>query len=77
MAYYNEVARRGNLIERTLGTVSRFVNAAAERRAMRTSYRNTLAELQTLSNRELADLGLHRSELKRIAWESAHSAKAH
>ena len=72
MAYYNEVAQRSDLVERLLGTAARILNTAAERRAMRRTYRTTLSELQTLSNRELADLGLHRSELKRIAWESAH-----
>lgn len=77
MASYNALARRGDLIERTLGMVTRFLNTAVERRTKHRTYRDTLAELQTLSNRELADLGLHRSELKRIAWESAHSAKAH
>ncbi|MCE8008932.1 DUF1127 domain-containing protein [Aestuariivita sp.] len=34
-------------------------------------YRRTLAEISALSNRELADLGLHRSELKRVAWQAA------
>ncbi|WP_415920977.1 DUF1127 domain-containing protein [Tateyamaria sp. SN6-1] len=73
MAYYNEVARRSDLIERLLGTAARYLDTAAERRAIKRSYRNTLAELNTLSGRELADLGLHRSELKRVAWESAHA----
>ncbi|WP_299687358.1 DUF1127 domain-containing protein [uncultured Tateyamaria sp.] len=72
MAYYNEVAQRSDLVERLLGSAARYLTAAAERRAVRRTYRTTLAELQTLSNRELADLGLHRSELKRIAWDSAH-----
>ncbi|MDF1715953.1 MAG: DUF1127 domain-containing protein [Sulfitobacter sp.] len=34
-------------------------------------YRSTYAELSALSNRELADLGLHRSELRRVALEAA------
>ncbi len=71
MAYYNDIAKRGDVLERVLGATSQYFAAAAERRAIRRSYRTTLAELQTLSNRELADLGLHRSELRRIAWESA------
>lgn len=33
-------------------------------------YRQTLTELQGLSNRELADLGLNRSMLKSIALEA-------
>ncbi|NIZ15374.1 DUF1127 domain-containing protein [Phaeobacter sp. HF9A] len=35
-------------------------------------YRQTLSELSALSNRELADLGLHRSMLKSVALEAAY-----
>lgn len=35
-------------------------------------YRRTLNEMQALSNRELADLGLHRSELRRVAWQAVY-----
>lgn len=34
-------------------------------------YRRTLAELSALTNHELADIGLHRSELRRVAAEAA------
>ncbi|MEX3315874.1 DUF1127 domain-containing protein [Sulfitobacter sp. PS-8MA] len=34
-------------------------------------YRETFDGLSALSNRELADLGLSRSELRRVAWESS------
>lgn len=72
MAYFNDIARRGDMVERLLGTVARFFDAAAQRHATRRIYRTTLSELSELTNRELADLGLHRSELKRIAWEAAY-----
>ena len=42
--------------------------------AKRKLYRNTLDELQSLNDRELADLGLHRSILRRIAYEAAYAA---
>ena len=71
MAYYNELVRRSNLVERVLGTLAQHFEAAAERHASRRIYKATLSELDSLSNRELADLGLHRSELKRVASESA------
>lgn len=71
MAYYNELVRRSDLTERMLGTLAQYFEAAAERHASRRIYKATLSELDALSNRELADLGLHRSELKRVAWESA------
>ncbi|MCB1332130.1 MAG: DUF1127 domain-containing protein [Roseivivax sp.] len=35
-------------------------------------FRTTLRELQALSDRELADLGLHRSMLRRIAQQAAN-----
>ncbi|WP_110806435.1 DUF1127 domain-containing protein [Rhodobacter capsulatus] len=40
--------------------------------ARRKVYRQTLAELRSLSNRELSDLGMHRSMLTRIALEAAY-----
>jgi uncharacterized protein YjiS (DUF1127 family) len=36
-------------------------------------YSRTLAELESLSNRELSDLGFGRSDLTRIAREAARS----
>ncbi|MEP2717884.1 DUF1127 domain-containing protein [Pseudophaeobacter sp.] len=35
-------------------------------------YRTTLSELSELSGRELADLGLNRSMIKRIAYQAAY-----
>ena len=40
--------------------------------AKRTTYRKTVHELQGLSNRDLADLGIHRSAIKSIAYEAAY-----
>lgn len=41
-------------------------------RARRAEYRRTVSELQTLSNRELADLGIARSNISSIAYETAY-----
>ncbi|MGR3758694.1 DUF1127 domain-containing protein [Roseobacteraceae bacterium NS-SX3] len=35
-------------------------------------YRETFNELSALTNRELADLGLNRSMLKRVAYQAAY-----
>ena len=35
-------------------------------------YRETLRELMTLSDRELNDLGLNRSTIRRVAWQAAY-----
>ena len=41
--------------------------------ARRAVYRQTVDELQALDNRELADVGIHRSEIPRFAKEAAES----
>ena len=43
----------------------------AEKAARRKVFRATFKELNALSDRDLADLGLHRSAIKRVAWEAA------
>lgn len=42
----------------------------SEAYAQRKLYNTTFNELQALSNRELADLGIHRSMIKRVALEA-------
>ena len=74
MAYYNDVTHRSDLIERILTTAGRYLANAAERRAKYRIFKTTVRELDMLTNRELADLGLHRSELKRVAWEAAENS---
>lgn len=37
-------------------------------------YRRTLNELSALGDRDLADLGLHRSMLRRAAYQAAYEA---
>ena len=38
-------------------------------------YRDGVCELSRLSDRELADIGLHRSEIDGIAWRAARSSR--
>ncbi|PYG27738.1 DUF1127 domain-containing protein [Pelagimonas varians] len=42
--------------------------------ARRKVYTQTLRELGSLSNRELADLGLNRSIIRRVAYQAAYEA---
>ena len=56
------------LIERLVA----FKNDLVERRVKNRVYRETLGELQALSGRELADLGMSRANLKSIAHEAAY-----
>lgn len=46
--------------------------AAAERRAKRNAYVRTLNELQSSSDRDLADIGISRLLIKEIAYEAAY-----
>lgn len=72
MAYYNDIARTDSVIERILGASANYLNRVAERLAARRVFYTTKAELNALSGRELADLGIHPSEVTSIAWEAAY-----
>ena len=54
------------------GGVAQMLQAVRAKYAQYRVYRETLTELNALSGRELADLGLNRSMLKRIALEAAY-----
>jgi uncharacterized protein YjiS (DUF1127 family) len=38
-------------------------------------YNASLRELGTLSDRELADIGIARSDISRVAWDTARAAR--
>ena len=44
---------------------------SAEARARRARYRQALAELESMSDRELSEFGLHRCDIPRLAREAA------
>lgn len=69
MAYVN-VAHSvdGTLRER----FSSFFAGLRESRLRRRLYKQTLRELSTLSERELNDLGLHRSMISTVAMQAAY-----
>jgi uncharacterized protein YjiS (DUF1127 family) len=64
-----EVAQLG-LLEGLRGIARDF----QEKRARHRLYRQTVRELNSLSSRELADLGYHRSMIRRLAHEAAYGA---
>lgn len=69
MAYANSThAAHGGFGDR-LGMLVRAVKEAV---AQRRVYNQTLRELNALTQRELADLGIHRSSIGRIASEAAY-----
>lgn len=58
-----------------LGLADRFAaffKSVAESQRRRKVYNQTVRELKGLSSRELADLGIHRSMISRIAAEAAY-----
>ncbi|SIS52733.1 DUF1127 domain-containing protein [Phaeovulum vinaykumarii] len=63
----NDAADHG-LGHRIAGLFAAFEDARQRRRV----YRQTLRELNGLTTRELADLGLHRSMITRVAFEAAY-----
>ncbi|MHA6324360.1 DUF1127 domain-containing protein [Roseivivax sp. CAU 1753] len=54
------------------GFFARLIDDIRDRRARRRIYVQTLTELQRLSDRELNDLGLGRSQLPNVAWQAAY-----
>ncbi|MGH1578267.1 DUF1127 domain-containing protein [Planktotalea sp.] len=46
----------------------------SEARAKRAVFRQTFSELSSLSSRELADLGIARSMIRRIAYQAAYDS---
>lgn len=68
MAHTLVTARPTQILERIRGAVRNL----GEEMVRRKVYRTTLTELSALTNRELADLGMNRAELGRIAYEAAY-----
>lgn len=71
MAYSTNLAHANNGLT---GWVGGMFASLRDHLAKRQVYRVTLNELRSLSNRELADLGLNQSMLPRIAWQAAYEA---
>lgn len=69
MAAVNHItAHKGSLAANGPGLIDELKLKIARYRL----YRETLNELSALSNRELADLGLNRSMIKRLAYQAAY-----
>jgi len=58
----------GSLADR-IASIFRNLN---ENRLRYRTYRNTVRELDSLDDRELADLGLHRAMIETVAMEAAY-----
>jgi uncharacterized protein YjiS (DUF1127 family) len=71
MAYLNTFTRAAGFGFRD--RIAALVRVYSEGAARRRVYRQTVSELMTLSDRELADLGIHRSLITRVALEAANA----
>lgn len=56
--------------------ISAAIFGLMQRMEERRAYRQTVAELRRLDARQLADLGLHYSEIKRAARETVYGVSA-
>jgi len=57
---------------RRMDTTRGFIGGISQRFARYRTYRRTLVELESLTDRELADLALHRSQLRGVAYRAAY-----
>lgn len=69
MAYVNSSAASANGVFDRVTVALKSLRDAYERRR---TFKRTLAELNSLSRRELADLGIERSMITRVALEAAY-----
>ncbi|MEF3046241.1 DUF1127 domain-containing protein [Pseudotabrizicola sp. L79] len=69
MAYVNSSRAASLGLADRIAALFKGMTEAMERRRV---YNRTLRELRALSTRELADLGIHRSMITRVAMEAAY-----
>ena len=73
MAHVTDIrAPRSVLLDR----VAAMLKSLAERHARHGIYRETVTELSALSDRELADIGLNRAQIRSVAKEHAYGPRA-
>lgn len=65
----NIIRTNATILDRITG----FFAAMNDNRRHYSTYRQTLRELNSLTDRELSDLGLHRSEIERVAEDAAYA----
>lgn len=52
--------------------ISAIVRTLVEKNAQHRAYHRTMLELQSLSHHELTDLGLHRGDIRSVAYQSTY-----
>ena len=70
------VLNQGNVSkEAGNGRIAKFVADLRDNMARRSVYRQTMRELNELSDRDLSDLGMCRANIRSVAYEAAWGAK--
>ena len=69
MAYVNNTRSASPALSAEVGGIFKSIKVALERRAV---YARTVRELNSLSDRELADLGISRLSIPQVAREAAY-----
>ncbi len=54
------------------GSLSRMIERFKLARSRRAEYFRLVSELETYSDRDLADIGFHRANIRDIAWQAAY-----
>lgn len=72
MAFATEHTSRAN--SGFSGWIVSLASSLRDRNARRRVFKQTYSELASLSTRELNDLGLSRSMIRRVAWQAAYEA---
>jgi uncharacterized protein YjiS (DUF1127 family) len=67
----NSTGRWGREIPKTKRTTTMFAALVRMIREWK-RYNRSVAELNRLGDRELADIGISRSDIQRVAWNAAH-----
>lgn len=70
-SYSNISSANAGLLSQIAARFAEAREGLAKRRLRRRVFRQTMSELSALSTRELADLGLNRTVIRRVAWEEA------
>ena len=73
MTFVNDIQKHeAGLVERITASFKAQRAQSAARAKQNRVYRETLHELQSLSNRDLADIGIHRSQIEGLAHDAAY-----
>jgi len=68
MDYVNSTRAASSSFSDRFFSVTKYVQSALQRRRM---FNQTARELNALTDRELADLGIHRADIRQIATQAA------